>query len=201
MRTLFSALALAGTALAATPVLAQEEAPFTGPHVEVLGGYDNVDGDDAFAYGIGAGFDFQAGKAIIGIEGEYMDSTAKEGTANAALAGDFLRVKAKRDLYVGGRLGFEVSPGTLLYGKAGYTNAQAGFRYTTPTGVTTSRKNTFDGYRVGAGIEKKFSLFGPSGFIKAEYRFSNYGNQNFPGPDLDVDFDRHQGIVGLGVRF
>ena len=68
-----------GTLLAtasAGPALAQEAAadsPFTGPHVEVLAGYDNLggtdNGRDGLLYGIGAGYDFQLGGAVAGIEG------------------------------------------------------------------------------------------------------------------------------------
>ena len=65
-----------GTLLAtasAGPALAQEAAadsPFTGPHVEVLAGYDNLggtdNGRDGLLYGIGAGYDFQLGGAVAG---------------------------------------------------------------------------------------------------------------------------------------
>jgi len=62
---------------------------------------------------------------------------------------------------------------------------------------------TADGYRIGAGIEQKFKLFGPSGFIKAEYLYSNYSNIDIGKDefDLDTDSDRHQAVVGVGVRF
>ena len=68
-------------------------------------------------------------------------------------------------------------------------------------GVTASSGNNLDGYRVGAGIEQKFNLFGPSGFVKAEYRYSHYSNLNANGSNYHTDLDRHQALVGLGVRF
>lgn len=200
MRKFSAGIALLAAA-AAAPAFAQEAAPFTGAHIEALGGYDNVEGDDGFAYGVGAGFDFQAGSVILGVEGEFMDSTTGERGRSVFTAGDTLRTDAARDLYVGGRIGFEVAPGTLLYGKAGYTNARFKTRYNNGAGVVTSSGNNLDGYRLGAGIEKKFALFGPSGFVKAEYRFSNYDNLNVGGANIDIDADRHQGIVGVGVRF
>ncbi len=199
---------LTGAALlasaAATPAFAQEvtgDEPFTGPHVEALIGYDNVDGEDGVAYGIGAGFDFQAGGVIIGAEGEYMDATTRRRADSAFVAGDSLRVGAGRDLYVGARIGFAASPTTLIYGKGGYTNARQRTRYDNGAGTVTSGGNNLDGYRLGAGVEQKFALFGPSGFVKAEYRYSNYKNINVGGANVDIDADRHQGVVGVGVRF
>lgn len=52
-------------------------------------------------------------------------------------------------------------------------------------------------------MEQKFNLLGPSGFIKAEYRYSNYKNIDIGEDDfdLDTDIDRHQVVVGVGVRF
>lgn len=197
---------LTGVALAAvatSPAFAQDvaDAPFTGPHVEVLGGYDNVEKDDAASYGIGAGFDIQAGGAIFGIEGEFVESTQEEKTDDFVVVGDRFRSSLGRDLYAGVRVGFAASPSTLIYAKGGYTNARVKARYTTSTGVVSKLGENAEGYRLGAGIEQKFSLFGPSGFVKGEYRFSNYKNLNVSGANVDIDVDRHQVMFGAGIRF
>jgi outer membrane immunogenic protein len=185
----------------ATPVAA---APFTGPHIEGLIGYDNVggtrDGRDGLLYGIGAGYDFQIGGAVAGIEGEWSDSTARGSTSNLAVIGDSAGLRTDRDLYIGARVGFAVAPSTLLYAKGGYTNARFKTIYTAG-GTTTNFGNTLDGYRLGAGVEQKFALFGPSGFVKAEYRYSNYKNLNVGTTNVGVDLDRHQAVLGVGVRF
>lgn len=197
--------ALLATA-AASPALAQDEpAPFTGAHVEALAGYDNVgggsEGRDGLLYGIGAGYDFQVGGAVLGIEGEFSDSTTRARDFDVALTGDSARYDADRDLYIGARVGFAVAPKTLIYAKGGYTNAQFKTTYDNGTGTTVISRNTLDGYRLGAGIEQKMNLFGPSGFVKAEYRYSNYRNLNAGPANVDVDLDRHQAMVGIGVRF
>ena len=136
------ALLLASSAaIVASPALAQEvNSTFTGPRVEAIVGYDvskagsSVDNDtsdsddesiDGLLYGIGAGFDFAAGGVVLGVEGEYTESTAKTGFDNGDFEGiGFGNVKAGRDLYVGGRVGFKAAPQTLVYAKAGYTNAR-----------------------------------------------------------------------------
>lgn len=191
---------------AAGPALAQQApAPFTGAHVEALAGYDNVGGGSAgregFAYGIGAGYDFQVGGAVLGLEGEASDATTRARAFDVAVPGDSAHYNANRDLYIGARLGFAVAPKTLIYVKGGYTNAQFKTTYDNGTGITVVSRNTLDGYRVGAGVEQKMNLFGPSGFVKAEYRYSNYRNLNAGPANVDINLDRHQMMVGLGIRF
>ncbi len=212
MRFISTVALAAAMTVAASPAMAQEAAPFTGPHVEALLGYDNValgdDGSnesiDGLGFGIGGGYDFQIGGAIVGIEGEWSDSTAKFGEDE-----DAYRLETDRDLYIGARVGYAIAPATMLYVKGGYTNA----RFETEFGPAENDDDnddgyTADGWRIGAGVEQKFNLFGPGGFAKIEYRYSNYSNLDVNTPDgedeiedLSIDLDRHQVMVGLGVRF
>src|SRR4051812_19129205 len=87
----------------AAPALAQGKGPFTGVRVEGLAGWDrnHVQGghSDGVTYGVGAGFDFQAGRAVFGVEGEATDSSADECTNAAIVAADRLCAAAGRDLY------------------------------------------------------------------------------------------------------
>ncbi|WP_373475947.1 outer membrane protein [Sphingorhabdus sp.] len=203
MRTYLIGAALLST-VAVTPAFAQEEAPFTGPHIEGIVGYDDVsDGKGNLMYGVNAGYDFQLGGVIAGNEGEYADSEVKGSASDLITTGDSFSLNTDRDLYVGARLGFAISPTTMIYAKGGYTNAKFEGRFDDGAGTIYNTGVTTDGYRLGAGIEQKFALFGPSGFIKAEYRYSNYKNIDIGEDDFDLetDFDRHQAVVGVGVRF
>ncbi|MET0239861.1 MAG: porin family protein [Sphingobium sp.] len=201
-------LALAGGLLAGTSAMAQEQAPFTGPRVELLTGYDSLSAGgedldnsrDGVAYGVGVGYDIQFGEAIVGIEGEWTDSTTKLRSYDIDVPGDFARLNTDRDLYIGGRVGIAATPSTLVYLKGGYTNARLETEYRT-SGSLYSEGRTLDGWRVGAGVEQKFNLFGPSGYVKAEYRYSNYSNLDIGDFDADVDVDRHQVLAGVGIRF
>ena len=188
-------LAALASAAFATPALAQDGAPFTGPRVEGIVGWDraqnNGSHDDGIAYGVGVGYDFQAGGAVLGIEGEASDSTAKDCSRDVAAAGDRLCAKAGRDLYVGGRVGAVVALGTLLYAKAGYTNDRANLSYTAAAGgplASYKAHESLDGVRAGAGVEH---MLGRNAYVKAEYRYSNY----------EKGFDRHQVVGGVGFRF
>lgn len=218
------AILAAGTALAAAAPAMAQEAPsqtFSGPRVEAIAGYDSsrsgssVDQDNTrnvkqsingLVYGGAIGYDLPVGSnLVIGADAELTGSTAKwdnnNGVPNTFNLG---RVKAGRDIYVGGRIGYAVSPQTLVYVKGGYTNARFNLEGTDGTTDLRQRLDT-DGYRVGAGVEYAMT---PRSFVKLEYRYSNYkkGEFDFNGstPDssrFNIDTDRHQVVAGVGVRF
>ena len=190
MRKVAIALLLA-SATAATPALAQDGASFAGPRVEGVVGWDRTQAnggrDDGVMYGIGAGYDFQRGNTVFGAEAELTDSDAKDCIGTATLTDPRLCAKAGRDLYVGGRAGIVVGGSTLLYAKAGYTNARYKASFDDGTGVLSDASN-LDGVRVGAGAEY---AVGPNSYVKAEYRYSNY----------EHGVERHQALAGFGFRF
>lgn len=203
-KILFGALLAAATV--ATPAMAQDNTGFTGAHIEALGGWDQTRVDagkdplgndyrdpkaNGFAYGLGAGYDFDTGGLVVGIEGEIMDSTAKKCVGSASVSE--VCAKAGRDLYVGGRVGTTIgaSKNTLLYAKGGYTDARSKVTITETTGNTTTIDRFSDndgGWRVGAGVETKTSN---NLLLKGEYRYSDYGD----------GVSRHQVLGGVGIRF
>ena len=193
MRILFSAALLAATS--ATPALAQTNAPFTGARAEGVVGWDRVQADggheDGVVYGGQVGYDFQSGLGLVGIEGEVTGTSTDacdSGRASATPTLPQTCVKGGRDLYAGARIGTVIGGNTLLYAKAGYTNARDRLTSYDGTSTTTLTGRNLDGVRVGAGIEHNF---GPRVYGKAEYRYSNYQD----------DVSRHQVLAGVGVRF
>lgn len=217
-----TALAVAAAALVPAAAQAQDaRLPFNGPKIEVIAGYDHirsgssVDADntrdlkqsiDGVTYGVGIGYDVNTGSGlVVGAEAELSDSSAKwdnnNGVPNTFNLG---RVKADRDIYVGARVGYVVSPRTMIYAKGGYTNARFGLLGTDGTTELNQKFDT-DGYRIGAGLEYQMDS---NAFAKIEYRYSNYkeGEFDFEGdtPDssrFNIDTDRHQVVVGVGMRF
>ena len=221
MKKVMIFLAAGAAMTAVTPAYAQyDDTGFSGPRVEGIIGYDSSragsdadndvnDEDDqsieGVMYGIGIGYDVDTGSAVFGVEGEYTDSSAKTEFSDG---GDFEgfglgRVDTGRDLYLGVRAGAKLNPMTLLYAKAGYTNAK--YNALARDGVNELRQDIdTDGWRVGAGLERKL---GTNAYAKIEYRYSKYGEAEFDNGDLpdsdrfDIDIDRHQAVAAVGWRF
>lgn len=212
------ALATASVSAVASPAFAQSaNGPFDGFRVGAVAGWDglrpgrgpnssisNGNGADGFLYGADLGYDRQMGKLVVGIDGEVDGSTAKATNDPVDVnALGYGRVKTGRDLYIGGRIGYTVAPTTMLYAKAGYTNARLDLTASDGTTETGDHYN-LDGYRLGVGVEQ---AIGRNAYAKLEYRYSNYGDARLEYADgantnnFDVDTDRHQVVAGVGLRF
>ncbi len=220
-------LAGAACAAVAVPAAAQDSSPFTGLRVEALVGYDiskagsSVDNDlndeddesiEGVQVGVGIGYDIEIGGFVVGVEGELSKSHADTRISDGDLEdiGFGGNLEANRDLYAGLRIGKTVGTNGLLYVKGGYTNAR--YDIDISDGVSTLETDLdLDGYRVGAGGEYAISN---NTFIKLEYRYSNYSKGEFDFRDndffqddtgesgrFDADLDRHQVVVGMGIRF
>lgn len=196
MKTASKALLFAISAIAgATPAFASDDAPFTGPRVDVEAGWGRVEGkdrkgSDGFTYGATAGYDIAYKSLRIAPEIGISDSTQKDCDAYPA-GGNAAREcqRSDRDLYAGVRLGYVATPQLLLFGKAGYTNARFADRFSGITqGTATGHAENRDGYRFGAGAEYAIT---PSVFVTGEYRYSHW----------DARIHQNQVLAGVGVRF
>jgi outer membrane immunogenic protein len=217
MKKILVASLLAGATLA-TPALAQDVNPtFTGPRVEAILGYDHVgagssidnnnDRDDqsidGLLYGVGAGYDVNLGSAVVGVEGEFTDSTAKSDRYDLTDQFGFGRVSQGRDLYIGARAGILANPNTLVYVKGGYTNTKLNV-LAGDTDETTDTAFKLDGWRIGGGVERAINA---NTFAKVEYRYSKYDSAHIDYMDgatsseFDIDTDRHQVVASVGWRF
>jgi outer membrane immunogenic protein len=178
MRIHCIALLIAGAL--ATPAFAQDAPPpppsNSGFRVEALLGWDHTeildDDDGGVLYGVGVGYDWQTGRAVLSIEAEANDSTNEGCITSFFNAGDRFCVTSGRDLYVGARAGILVGRNVLLFGKAGYTNARYITEYDDPSaGISERVGNNLDGIRVGAGAQ--FGV-GRNAYFRTEARYSNY---------------------------
>jgi outer membrane immunogenic protein len=94
---------------------------------------------------------------------------------------------------VGGRLGFLVTPSTLLYGTAGYTQAEFD--------VSDLGSKTFEGYFVGGGLE---TFLRQNWTLKLEYRFSQFGSETIVDDAhvaADLEPSMHTARVILSYKF
>lgn len=139
-------VALAATALFASPAMAQDAAAttsFSGPRIGANIGIadDHMFGTESFTYGAEVGYDFDLGGAVLGLTGEIQDSD-----------------EISRELALTARAGAKVGGNALLYLTGGYSNVRA-------YGVNV------DGFRIGGGAELGI---GSKGFVKLEQRYGNY---------------------------
>lgn len=170
---------------------------FVGPRAEVTVGLDRLkfdladygvdDSIEAGGMSIGGavGYDVPLGTGLVaGVEAGVSFSTADRTFDDGVTA---LSFDAKRDLELSGRLGSLVAPGTLLYGKAGYTKLRLGNELTA-AGVTAASSADLHGYRLGLGLEHAISA---NAYLKSEYRYSNY----------EQDLTKNEVLAGFGIRF
>ncbi|TRW18104.1 outer membrane protein [Glacieibacterium frigidum] len=191
----FIAFAALLAPLAAVPAAAQTAATpndptFTGPRIEAHVGYDRLGTNDTtgavegVTYGIGAGYDYAVGGALLGVEVNADLSNTDEVAGSGV---NRIAIKAKRDLDASVRVGAIVGSRALLYAKVGYANSRFRVSATDALG-TISASDNLEGVRAGLGVE--YALSGNS-FAKAEYRYTNY----------EQGVDRNQALVGVGFRF
>jgi outer membrane immunogenic protein len=175
--------------------------------------------DDGFILGAGAGYDFQMGQFVAGIEAEFTESTLDREYQEQGLRPALpiatpitatYNIEGGGDIYLGARAGFVVSPTFLLYGKIGYSWHKLAIEGSgTDNGVAFTIDEQIDlgGLRLGAGGEMNFT---DSVYGKLEYRYSNYNEGDFDvngaNANLDplfsgIDVVRHSVMLGAGFRF
>lgn len=81
----------------------------------------------------------------------------------------------------------------LIYAAGGWTGANA---YVDPPGGGNSKEKMVNGWTIGTGLDYKFT---DNMFARAEYRFNDFGSQNFGG--TKVDFQQHEALIGVGFKF
>ena len=122
-----------------------------------------------------AGYDVQfTDRWVIGIFADY-DFTSIKGEHNNLLFAGAGTLKQESAWAVGGRLGYLVTPATLLYATAGYTEADfSGVTYSflfAPTVVGFQNGATYDGWFVGLGAETQLTA---NWYARLEYRYADY---------------------------
>lgn len=197
-------LAIAALATLSTPAMAQEATSIGGLKIGLVGGYDRVElkggdskmsGED-FVYGVTAGYDIQSGNAIVGAEVEFSDPETKIGLGDGD-DDNAPYIRADRQLYAGLRVGGEVLPSLLLYGKGGYVNSKFGVVFGGDDGAKLMFTDKMEGYRLGAGAE----YLRGNAFGRLEYRFTDLGKYRDILDNGGLNVQRHQVVLAAGLRF
>lgn len=170
--------------------------------------------DRSLAYGIEAGYDMKLGGS--GLIGAYAGAEMSEAEICREISRDDWGCgRIKRNVAAGVRAGWIIGPGAMLYAKGGWSMGSARLAYTDLEEAADDddyepyrRKTTRHGFHLGAGLEVPFGF---NVYGKVEYQYVDYGRDRFtiptgtnaPTDDLtaSVHMRRHQGIVGLGLRF
>jgi outer membrane immunogenic protein len=142
--------------------------------------------------GVQAGYNWQAGTWLLGMEGDIDASDIGVSSNFSDSVRGFIPVfytdsiNLKWLATVRGRLGMLAVPQLLLYASGGFAIGQSDVSFqavcrcgpplpnATQSGQSTT-SNTQTGYAVGGGVEWKFA---PNGSLKAEYLFADLGSQS-----------------------
>jgi outer membrane immunogenic protein len=217
-RAIFAAIAaLAVTVTTATPSSAGPAPIWDGLYLggHVGGGFGTFDQScptclkisidhDGVVAGIHAGYNFTAGSAILGVEGD-MSWTDIEGSKNYRFTNGYAEVTTSANYLasIRGRIGLPVQ-NMLFYATAGvaWTEAEAAAKINVIGNGSVSFSGTekFVGYVVGGGVEAKFTN-NMSGRVEAlYYGFDDEDKNNF-GSTTDTTFDVTVVRAGLSYHF
>ena len=140
-----------------------------------------------FTLGKFVGYNFMYDNILIGVEG---DITYSWNENHYRAFGQRNDVGTDWGGSARARLGYAFDR-TLVFATGGWAATRASID--TPTG---NADRTFNGWNVGAGVDWAFR---DDVFIRAEYRFTDFGNKNIKG--VKVNLDQHQALIGIAYKF
>jgi outer membrane immunogenic protein len=161
-------------------------------------------GKDGLSYGILAGYNYQVGSVVLGVEGDFEGWTVGK-IRYTSVTGDFLTAHSKWGGSVRGRLGYAADR-ALFYvaGGAAFVSSKTSIP---TTGISIGGDDTRVGWTVGAGIDYAFTN---NWFTGVEYRYSQFESKSFvyPIPVLNLgtiglkqDLSNNQVMARIGYKF
>jgi outer membrane immunogenic protein len=174
---------------------------WSGPYAGVTLGYGfagqtdvgdpalEIETDGFLAHGF-VGYQLENGGFVYGIEGDL---------GYAGYEGDNLGIESKSDLdgSLRARLGVAVTPQILIYSTAGGALRNMEL---TDTVTGSSDSNTHLGWTAGVGTDVKITqqVFG-----RVEYRYTDFGNEDYSinGGTVGADSHDHRVVFGVGMKF
>ncbi|TWG67581.1 outer membrane protein [Aminobacter sp. J44] len=183
------------------PAPVYEPAPvatWAGPYAGVQLGYGfsgsvetpgNDIETDGFLGGVFGGYNFQSGQFVYGLEGDINYNDADGSNAG-------VRARSRYDGSIRARAGMAVTDDVLVYGTFG--GAAEKLRVSDDAGNRDS--NTMLGYTVGAGVDARLT---EKVFARGEYRYTDYGSEDFNlgGTVSEYDSSNHRVTLGVGYKF
>lgn len=207
---------------AADPAMPMEEPPvftWTGAYVGVQAGYGWGDAEisaaggtvvspndpDGFLGGVYVGYNYQfANNVVLGIDADFAltgaDGSGAVFQGGAVVPGQSTSTDLNWEGAARIRLGYAIDR-WLPYIAGGVAIADLDHSVTIGA-VTTNYGDTYVGYTLGAGVEYAFT---DNLLLRAEYRFSDFGSEDFAISGLVIaheqDLDTHDLRIGLSYKF
>jgi outer membrane immunogenic protein len=157
--------------------------------------------------GLHAGYNYQMGNVVVGLEGDFDFGKIDGGFVDPPAApfnpGGRGRTEMDRQGSIRARLGYSFGR-AMVYGTGGFAMGQLKSTYWNWPGVSENFKKDLNGYTVGAGVE--YAITGNIS-VRAEYRFTQYKlirNNSlvaFPGFTGTQEPKYHTVRAGVTYRF
>ncbi|ATN37417.1 hypothetical protein ACO34A_26990 (plasmid) [Rhizobium sp. ACO-34A] len=152
---------------------------YTWNRATVLGSDQDIDSGSA---GLHAGYNFQSGNFVYGIENDFNYNFEESDNANV-----------EWDASGRGRLGYALDR-TLIFATAGV--AAAGGKVDVP-GVG-KKDDILIGWTAGGGVEHAFT---DNITVRGEYRYSDFGSKDFGAAIGDFEANQHKVVLGASYKF
>jgi outer membrane immunogenic protein len=164
-------------------------------------GFDGIGGEGVFGT-VTIGYDRVIRPGwVAGVFLDYDFSNISSDLSIPAFGGLSASLDHSHSWSVGARLGFLTNASTLLYGTAGYTQADFDLRTNVSYINDYLRSPTVGGYFVGAGIE---TFLRDNWTLKLEYRFSQFDKDaifDYDGIKVDLEPSMHTARLVLSYKF
>jgi outer membrane immunogenic protein len=145
----------------------------------VFGSAEDLDSGSA---GLHAGYNFQSGDIVYGIENDFNYNFENKGDANL-----------EWDASARGRVGYALDR-TLIFATAGV--AAAGAKVDVPE--ASKNDAILIGWTAGGGVEHAFT---DNVVVRGEYRYSDFGSKDFGSAVGDFKADQHKVVFGASYKF
>ncbi len=163
--------------------------------------YDGLGGEGVFG-GLMGGYNHQvSNRIVLGVQGEFAFSGVSSDFSITipGLGSGSAKLEEQYSAAVSGRAGWLSNPDTMLYLIGGYSyaryKASFGISITGGPTLSASRKESFHGYHVGAGMETRIT---PALSARVEYRYTDLGREDWgTGGLARTEPSSHTGRIGL----
>jgi outer membrane immunogenic protein len=170
-----------------------------GTGTSSFGGFTGGDTDIDGGFGGGQiGYNWQAPGAnwVLGVEADVSGGDIGFNETVPGVGSESTSINVMGT--VRGRLGFLVTPQTLIYGTGGFAWAHNTADINVPGVIVASSSATHTGWAAGAGIEHAFA---PNWTARLEYLHTDYGTETYFNSPVGLSADTDQVRVGINYLF